>query len=125
VPPGLGTTRITRTASLNLSSHLLFHTSRYGVCRGSSETSHSPSRKHGNLFAVQPKAVEAPFIPSDSDMGSIHHLIPVAVLSAKIPRTGRIFIESVKVYTSESRSFANDAPFELSTADVFAHCTRI
>src|SRR6266436_2149643 len=55
---------------------------------------HSPSRKHGNLLAVCPKAVETPFVSSDSHLGSGHHLISVAVLSVKISFTGSVFKES-------------------------------
>src|SRR5712664_2689187 len=57
VTPGLGTTRITRTASFTLSSHLLFHASRYGMCRGSSQihrTAQAGSMGTCSQFARKP-----------------------------------------------------------------------
>ena len=50
-----------------------------------------------------------------------HHLIPVIILSSKIPLTGRVFKESVKVCTPKSPSSADDAPFDLAALDVFAY----
>src|SRR5258707_10257321 len=84
-----------------------------------------PKPEAWELARSLPESRGSAFEPSDSHLGSGHHLIPAAILSVKIPFTGSAFKESVKVYMPESPSSADDAPFELSTADVFAHCTRI
>jgi hypothetical protein len=54
----------------------------------------------------------------------LHHLIPVIILSAKIPITGRVLKESVKVCTPKSPPPSNDSSFDFFALDVFAHGTR-
>jgi len=80
--------------------------------------------EHGNLLAVYAIAVEAPAIPPNLPFSLFHHLIPIPVLSSKIPVRWCVFKESVKVCTPESPSSADDAPLDFSATDVFAHRAR-
>lgn len=63
-------------------------------------------------------------MPSTRLFSPFHRLIPVAVLSGKVPATGSICKESVKVCTPESPPSADDAPFNLAALDVFPHGAR-
>jgi len=49
----------------------------------------------------------------------------VLILSGKIPIAWCVFKESVKVCTPKSPAFADNASFDLSALNVFAHRSRI
>src|SRR5260370_2098417 len=80
--------------------------------------------EHGNLLAVYAIAVEAPAIPPNLPFSLFHHLIPIPVLSSKIPVRWCVFKESVKVCTPESPSSPDDAPLAFSAPTAFAHPPR-
>ena len=77
---------------------------------------HDPRRKNGNLLAVYPKAVEAPATPPNLPSSLFYHLIPVFVLSLKIPITWGIFKETVKINLAEPILSTNHSPFDFSTS---------
>jgi hypothetical protein len=54
----------------------------------------------------------------------LHRLIPVTILSSKIPVRWRVFKESVKVCTPKSPPSTDDPPFDLATLHVFPHSAR-
>lgn len=62
-------------------------------------------------------------VPTAPLFSLLHRLIPVIILSSKIPVTGRICKESVKVRTPKSPPTTDNAAFYLSTVNVFAYCT--
>ena len=57
-------------------------------------------------------------MPSATLFSLLHHLIPVLVLSLKIPITGSIFKETVKVNPAEPLFSANDSSLDLSAPQI-------
>ena len=53
----------------------------------------------------------------------IHRLIPVIILSSKIPLRGCIFKESIKVCTPKSPSISDDFAPDFVVFYVFPHCS--
>jgi len=78
---------------------------------------HSFCREEWNLFAVHSAPEESAVTP----ISLLHHLIPLIIVSSKIPVTGRVRKESVKVCTPESPPSTDNAPFDFSALNVFAH----
>jgi hypothetical protein len=84
--------------------------------------SHQPSRDDGHGLAVEPRprANEA-LMPAPRLFALLHRLIPVIVLSGKIPLGGCILKESVKVCTSKSPPFSDDFAPDFAAFYVFSH----
>jgi len=64
------------------------------------------------------------FVSKRHPVFSTHRLIPVIALSSKVPVTGSIRKESVKVRTPKSPPTTDYSPFDFSPADVFAQSAR-
>ena len=72
-----------------------------------------------------PFAVHSP--PEKAACASIsllHRLIPIAVLSSKVPLTESVRKERVKVCTPESPPSADDSPLDLAALEIFPHRAR-
>lgn len=93
------------------------------VARISQRPSHSPRRQTRDALAIHAAADEL-LAPAASLFSLFHHLIPVFILSSEIPLTGRVFKESVKVAPSGSPPSADDAPLDLSPANILPHRAR-
>src|SRR2546423_1258515 len=65
--------------------------------------SHKPCGDDGHVLAVESRPeTEEMSVPSAALFSLFHRLIPVTVLSCKVPLRGSIFKESIKVRTSKS-----------------------
>jgi hypothetical protein len=86
--------------------------------------SHNPRRDDGHLLAVfpRPEAKEMA-VPSAPLFSPLHRLIPVTVLSGKIPIRGRVFKESVKVCTPKSPPVSDDSARDFATLYIFPYCS--
>jgi hypothetical protein len=83
--------------------------------------SHNPGREDGHVLAVEPgPRPNEVLMPSARLFSLLHRLIPLIILSSEVPVTGRVRKESVKVRTPKSPPSADDSPFDLPPADVFA-----
>jgi len=88
--------------------------------------SHKPSRDDGHVLAVESRPeTEEIAVPSAPLLPLLHRLIPLIILSGKIPVTWRVRKESIKVRTPESPPFSDDSPFDLSSFDVLPHRARV
>jgi hypothetical protein len=89
--------------------------------------SHKPSRYDWDVFAVEPRPGTKEVLVPSAGLSSLlsHRLIPVIILSCKVPLRGRVFKESVKVRTPKSPSSTDDTTFDLSAVHIFAHSSRI
>jgi hypothetical protein len=87
-------------------------------------TAHKPCRDNGHVLAVEsrPETKEM-LMPAASLFALLHRLIPVIVLSGKIPLRGCVFKESVKVCTPKSPPFSDDFAPDFAAFDVFPHCS--
>jgi len=84
--------------------------------------SHKPCGDYGHVFAVEPcPETKKAAIRSAPLFSLLHRLIPVIALSSKVPVTGSIRKESVKVRTPKSPPTTDYAPLDLSTPDIFPH----
>jgi hypothetical protein len=87
--------------------------------------SHQPSRDDWDVLAVEPGSEPEEVLVRSAPLFSLlHRLIPVTVLSSKIPLRGRICKESVKVCTSKSPPSTDNAPLDLFSAYVTAQRAR-
>jgi len=64
-------------------------------------------------FRLNARITAAMAVPSAPLFSLLHRLIPVIILSSKIPVTVRICKESVKVCPSKSLPSADDSAFDL------------
>jgi hypothetical protein len=88
-------------------------------------TSHEFRRDDGHVLAVQPRPrANEVLMPSAPLFTLFHRLIPATILSTKVPVTGCVFKESVKVRTLKSPPPADDTAFNLSAMNVFTHGSR-
>jgi hypothetical protein len=88
-------------------------------------TPHKPGRDDGHVLAVEPCPETEEMAVRPAPLFSLfHRLIPVTVLSSKVPIAGGIFKESVNVRTLKSPTSADDAPLNLSAPDVLTHRAR-
>jgi hypothetical protein len=55
----------------------------------------------------------------------LHHLIPLFVLSLKIPGTGSVFKETVKINPAEPILSTNHPPLDLSSSEIGPKCSRV
>src|ERR1700735_5592252 len=60
-------------------------------------------------------------VPCAPLLSPIHRLIPVIVLSSKVPLRGCVFKESVKIRTSKSPPFSDDFSPDFAPLYVFPH----
>ena len=84
--------------------------------------SHQPSRDDGHVLAVEsrPRANEV-LMPPARLFSLLHRLIPVIVLSNKIPLRGCVLKESVKVRTPKFPTFSDDFSPDFTAFYVFPH----
>ena len=85
------------------------------------DSAHYLCGEHRYEFAIHPPAEETPSAPISRVCAPVHHLIAVIIPSSKIPVTGRVFKESIKVRTPKSPPSADDPPLNLATSNVFAY----
>lgn len=82
---------------------------------------HQASWQPRNAFAIHPEACEA-LAPITSANSLFHRLIPVSSFSLKIPLSGGILKESVKIAPAKSIATADNSSFQFAAPDVFTHC---
>jgi hypothetical protein len=81
--------------------------------------SDKPCRNHRHVLAIEPGAETQEILVASSPLFPlIHRLIPVAVLSSKIPLRGCIFKESVKVCTPKLPSSTDNTPLYRSLLNI-------
>jgi hypothetical protein len=88
-------------------------------------TPHKPGWDDRHALAVEsrPRSNEV-LMPSARLFPLYHRLIPVIILSIKVPIRGRVFKESVKVFTPKSPAFSDDSAPNFAAFHVFPHCSR-
>jgi hypothetical protein len=78
--------------------------------------------ERGHVLAVESRPEpEEMAVPSAPLFSLLHRLIPVIVLSSKVPATGCVCKESVKVRTPESPPSTDYSPLDLSALDGIPH----
>jgi hypothetical protein len=86
---------------------------------------HKPRGDDGHVLAVEPRPGPNEVLMSAPrlSLSLIHRLIPVTIVSWKVPLTGCIFKESVKICTPKSPPFSYDFAPDFTTFYVFPHCS--